>query len=233
MTRAEALPATPAEDEEQSVLDYLGRHPDFFERHADWLAEQPLRHGSGAAVSLIERQVTVLREHNEKLRSRLDELLATARSNEERVKGLNLLAENLIRADSLASVIAGLAESLNRDFQVESVQLALFGEAREDAGACIWIQRDQIPEALQDFFRQGRVSCGPLSAPVAELLFPGHGELQSVAMVPLDRSAPLGLIALASTDPARFSPDMGELFLEMTAKLITAALHFHGVGESD
>lgn len=233
MTRAEAATAMAVEDEEQNVLDYLSRHPEFFERHADWLAEQPLRHGAGAAVSLIERQVSVLREHNEKLRRRLDELLATARSNEDRVKGLNLLAENLIRADSLASVIAGLGESLNRDFQVESVQLALFGSPREEAGACLWLQREEIPDALSDFFRQGRVSCGPLSEAVAELLFPGHAELKSVALVPLDRSAPLGLIALASTEAERFSPEMGELFLEMTAKLITAALHFHGVGAAD
>lgn len=231
MTRADAAAAKLLEDEEQSVLAYLTQNPDFFERHGEWLAQLPLRHGSGAAVSLIERQVGVLRDNNEKLQARLDGLLVTARDNETRVKGLHHLAENLIRADSLPAMLAGLTQSLNEEFKVEAVRLALFGEADEAAQPCVWLQRDALPDSLDDFFRMGKVSCGMMSLAVRDLLFPGHPELASVALVPLDRSAPLGLLALASTDPQRFAPGMGELFLEMTAKLITAALHFHGVGE--
>ena len=105
MTRPEVLPVPPSEDEEKAMLDFLARTPDFFIRHAEVLAEMPIRHGSGGAVSLIERQVRVLRDNNQRLIQSLDDLLHTAWDNEQRVKSMNQLAEALIRADSLASVV--------------------------------------------------------------------------------------------------------------------------------
>lgn len=232
MTQAKALPVEMPEDAEQTVLDYLARTPDFFERHAEWLAEQAIRHDSGGAVSLIERQVRVLRERNEKLHQRLDGLLQTARENEHRVNGLNRLAENLIRADSLTSVVAGLSESLHAEFNVEAVRLCLFETGPElDQAGCLSLSRDEPPADLSDFFRQLRIICGPMQPQWRELLFAEHAELKSVALVPLGRQDCLGLLALGSTDALRFTPQMGNLFLDMTAKLCTAALRFHGAGQ--
>ncbi len=228
MTRPEVLPVPPSEEEEQAMLDFLARTPDFFIRHADVLAEMPIRHGSGGAVSLIERQVRVLRDNNTRLNQRLDELLHTARDNEHRVKSMNQLAEALIRADSLASVVAGLSSVLHSAFSVEAVRVALFDTNPDSDNGVIALERDALPDALKDFFRQGQVVCDRIDEPLRELMFGEHPELQSVALVPLDRADCLGLLALGSTDPDRFTPTMGKLFLEMTANLCVAALRFHG-----
>ena len=231
MTRPDALPVPLTEDEEQTVLDYLARSPDFFIRHADVLADMPIRHGSGGAVSLIERQVRVLRDKNARLTERLDELLQTARDNEARVNGLNQLAESLIQADSLAAVVAGLHTALQDEFHVEAVRLALFDCPDDLVGpGCLRLDRNEPPAGLQDFFRQGRVVCDAITSELREVLFADHPELQSVALVPLDRHDCLGLLALGSTDPERFTPNMGQLFLEMTANLCAAALRFHSAG---
>ncbi len=232
MTRADALPDAAPEDEDAAVLDYLARTPDFFVRHAELLEQLPLRHGSGGAVSLIERQVQVLREKNSLLGERLDELLHTARENEARVSGLNRLAESLIQADSLAAVVAGLSATLHTEFAVESVKLALFErpESLNDP-AVFGLDRDAMPAVLADFFRLGRVYCDAVSDELRAALFADHQELHSVALVPLDRAQPLGLLALGSTDRSRFHPGMGQLFLEMTANLCAAALRFHGAGQ--
>jgi len=42
---------------EESVTDYLVRHPEFFESHGEVLAKLKVPHPTGRAVSLIERQV--------------------------------------------------------------------------------------------------------------------------------------------------------------------------------
>ena len=48
---------------EREVADFLRRHPDFFERHLALLTELVVPHsGRTGAVSLLERQVTVLRD---------------------------------------------------------------------------------------------------------------------------------------------------------------------------
>ncbi len=229
MTRPDALPEP--QDEEAAVLDYLAREPDFFVRHAELLEQMPLRHGSGGAVSLIERQVQVLREKNTLLGERLDELLHTARENEARVNGLNRLAESLIQADSLAAVVAGLSATLHSEFAVESVKLALFDWPEDQSDpACVALDRESLPPVLADFFRLGRVYCDAVSDDLRAALFADHQELHSVALVPLDRQQRLGLLALGSTDGSRFNPGMGQLFLEMTANLCAAALRFHGAG---
>ncbi len=50
---------------EADVAEYLRSHPDFFERHSGLLLGLKLPHPTGAgAVSLMERQVAVLRQHN-------------------------------------------------------------------------------------------------------------------------------------------------------------------------
>lgn len=231
MTRPAAVPAAPSAEEEQTVLDFLARTPDFFERHAEVLENMPIQHGSGAAVSLIERQVQVLRARNQQLEARLESLLETARHNEARVQGMNGLAEALIRADGLAAVISALSTSLAGEFAVDAVRLAVFEvpEHCQDLGL-LKLDQDQLPAALKDFFRTGQIVCGPLDEELRSLLFDGHAELQSAALVPLDQRDSLGLLALASTDEQRFTPTMGRLFLDMTANLATAALRFHAAG---
>ncbi len=63
MSTREARGAPAASGEEETVARYLQHNPDFFERHQPLLARLRLPHArSGATISLIERQVEVLRE---------------------------------------------------------------------------------------------------------------------------------------------------------------------------
>ena len=52
---------------EDVVVDYLQNHPDFLEQRPDALVNLDLTHRSGEAVSLIERQVEMLRIRNAEL----------------------------------------------------------------------------------------------------------------------------------------------------------------------
>ena len=94
--------ATPPSD--QSVLDFLRQSPDFFLRHPSALSELSLPHESGDAVSLIERQIDILRERNVTMRKRMNELLQAARVNDEifaKTRPLNLA---LLEVDSWPTV---------------------------------------------------------------------------------------------------------------------------------
>ena len=74
-------PDAPLTDER--VLDYLKTDPEFFQRHAGLLSELKVSHESGRAVSLIERQVAILRERNMQMRRRMNELIQAAKDNDE------------------------------------------------------------------------------------------------------------------------------------------------------
>ncbi|MCZ6881361.1 MAG: DUF484 family protein, partial [Gammaproteobacteria bacterium] len=69
---------------DQAVAHYLDSNPEFFERHALLLGKLHLPHQTGSsAVSLVERQVGILRQRNRKLENQLRELMAIAQDNDE------------------------------------------------------------------------------------------------------------------------------------------------------
>ena len=67
---------------EKDVADYLSQHPTFFDLHPETLALVEVAHQTPGAVSLIERQVAVLRQQNKQLRGRIKDLAEIARDND-------------------------------------------------------------------------------------------------------------------------------------------------------
>lgn len=215
---------------ERDVVAHLLDHADFLERHPEVLEHLRLRHEAGRAVSLIERQVDILRARNQQLQGRLTELLETARENETRVWHLNTLARALLKAESSADIMAGLTACLKRDFGVDVAFLGVKGDAASSPAPALEIipPGDTRLSTFDNFFRLGQVVCGPLSADHARQLFPGWDHkaapLASAALVPLGKPVTRGMLALASREAKRFEPDMGTLFLELLADLVAAGL---------
>ncbi len=115
------------------VADFLRTYPDFFERNAALLAQLRLPHvrDSTATVSLVERQVEVLRERNQALERKLKELVDVARANDELADRIHRLSQRLIRARDLASTVEAIETSLREDFEAMHSVLVLFlDEAR-------------------------------------------------------------------------------------------------------
>ncbi|MFZ8986544.1 MAG: DUF484 family protein, partial [Steroidobacteraceae bacterium] len=68
--------------DDQAVIDHLLASPDFFERNASALLKLRLQDGRGGTVSLLERQVEVLRERNRQLEARIAEFIDIGRTND-------------------------------------------------------------------------------------------------------------------------------------------------------
>jgi uncharacterized protein YigA (DUF484 family) len=217
----------PAVDETQ-VVAFLKANPDFLARHPELFEVLELRHASGAAVSLIERQVEILRGKSGRLEDRLKTLLDAARDNESRAANVHRLARSLIRAPTLAATIAALRKCLREDFNVDDCWVGISAGAlkRHDIeGLYVIDPAGPVARAFENFFRTRLVECGPLEESRAKLLFPQAKALpQSAAIVPLEKEKDLGMLVLASADPQRFQPRQGRLFLDMTAELVAAAV---------
>lgn len=218
---------------EEAVMAYLREHSDFFEQHPEMLEHLALKHPSGKAVSLIERQIDVIRSRNHQLQQRLASLLETARENETRVWHLNSMARVLIHAANPGDVVQGLQTCLARDFGVDALFLGIKIQGdNTPADAPVKFLRymaegDAVLASHENFFRMGQVVCGPIAADQATQLFPhwdAKKPLRSMALVPLGKPATGGMLALASTDVERFQPDMGTLFLDLMADLVAASL---------
>lgn len=230
--------SSPTLIEEADVAAYLRECPLFFERHAELLEHLSLPHHRGSAVSLVERQVELLRERNRQLQARFDTLVNAARENEARVVHVNRVAARLIEAATLHEALRGIEDAIRAEFDVAHVLVLLRASAadpdgRSDLAGLRVIGADSEQErALTDFFRMGKTECGPLAPTLAAALWPDAAEPpRSAALVPLDRVTQLGALVLASQDPERFTRAMGSWFLEQVAALVAGAcrarLHLH------
>ncbi len=153
--QAENTQGTEAPLGDEAVADFLMSNPDFFQRHTDLVARLRVPHGAGAAVSLIEHQVSVLRRQLETERQRLAHLIARARDYETLSGRLHGLILQLIAAPDQERVEAALCDSLRREFSAEEVTLKLFPvEAATEP--------DAVLSAFRDFLDREHSLCGPL-----------------------------------------------------------------------
>jgi len=231
MTTREARGLAAAkENEEDAVAAYLQHNPDFFERHQALLVRLRVPHArGGSTISLVERQIEVLREKHAGLEDKLAELVSVARANDAIAEKLHRFTRRLLRAGSRAEAVALIEASLREDFDSFHGVLVLIGEYPDLAPQRFVrsIARDDVGlKSFDTLFASGKPRCGQVRDTQREFLFgQDANDIGSVALVPLgDKSAPLGVLALGSTDRDRFHPGMSTEFLARMADLITDSL---------
>src|SRR5450432_1788170 len=130
MTTSQARGVKTENLSDASVADYLQTYPDFFERNGQLLTKLRLPHlrDAGATVSLVERQVEVLRERNQSLERKLKELVDVARANDALADRIHRLSQRLIKAHDLLETIHAVEASLREDFDAMHSVLVLFLE---------------------------------------------------------------------------------------------------------
>lgn len=210
---------------EAQVCEFLCTETDFFDRHPELLESLELPHESGKAVSLIERQISVLRDRNLEMRSRLNNLLETARANDRLFEKTKRLVLAVLEADSLTQAIETLYGSLKNDFQIEYYQLILFSTESRSASPARIISLEQGSQAIGSLLRSNRATCGVLRDEELAFLFEEQASaIKSVAVVPLNNGNTFGVLAIGSSDPLYYKSSMGTLFLSYIAEVLNRTL---------
>lgn len=210
---------------EQSIVDYLKKHPDFFNFHEDLLTTMQIPHNRGAAISLVERQLTVLRDENQQLQRRLDNLISIAQKNEELNQRIQRLVVALLGAESADEFFDILYETLKVEFNTDNVVIRLFDLPGPSlAGRQEFIEYDaQVFTLFENLLEQNHPICGRLSESQILYLFPDV-KVGSAVLVPLGVPKPQGILALGSKDVARFHAGMGTDLLKYMGDLISQLL---------
>lgn len=213
---------------EAAVIEYLRNHPDFFEQHQPLLAILRVPHPAGGAVSLIERQVSVLRQQNQQLRRKLMDMVQAARDNEELTGRMQQLGVALADTTDLQDMLETLDRVLRRDFRADAVALCLIDvPATVTTPAHVQFLEGTDP-ALAHFEKilaAKRPACGRLKSRQLEFLFGDDAAaIASGALMPLVAERSLGVLAIGSRDPHRFHPAMGTVFLRHMGELVSHTL---------
>lgn len=221
------------ESEQQLAVDLelislLRENPDILQRHPELLAVLEVPHQSGSAVSLIERQVTVLRQQTQAQDKRLRELMNIARYNERLAESRHSLALNLLAAHDLNDVVSTVLDTLSNELSADYAVIKLFSDDKERIKQSSGLFVNSCDEALAVFktmLEQKNTVCGKAITEQKTFLFEENTDsIKSVAVIPLVAGANLGLIGLGANDAERFKPSMGTDFLSQIGDLVSASL---------
>jgi uncharacterized protein YigA (DUF484 family) len=225
MSSQVSQPMPTAEVSDREFAEYLRTNPDFFERHPELLALLRLPHESGGTVSLVERQITLLRDQANQYKAKLDEIMRVARENEEVNNRMHRLTLTLIESATFDEVLNTLQDELHDQFDADAVELRLFSttdlpELPEESS-----QAHSEIAAFRKFFESGKPVCGQLNSEQLTYLFgPQAEEVRSAVLIPLKARDLLGLLAVGSRSEQRFHAGMGTHFLGRLGEIVARTL---------
>ena len=241
---------------DEAVLSFLTMNPEFFVKNQDILPRLRIPHDSGKAVSLIEKQVSVLRGKCGTLENSLRDLIAVARENENLHQRLHVLIQEIISAPKLDNIVSLTRSSLCENFNADDVHLLLVAgkpvarrrkkttdeEAKPAAkttarrrkpraidGLSVVADADPCLDLFSDLFDSQETVCGmPSAEQLACFVGRDYANIASAAMIPLFHENKLGVVMLTSRDESRFSTGKGVMFLNQLGELLSRRLHSYG-----
>jgi uncharacterized protein YigA (DUF484 family) len=226
-----AVVGTPLTDaiSEESIADYLKSHPDFFERHAPLVLGLKLPHrAGGASISLVERQVAMMRQRNGQLERQLKDLVAVAKQNDALVEKIHQLCLKLMRSPTLTQRLERLETGLREDFAAERAVLVLFPDAPAAAVREGFVRRmgvdDPDVRPFATFLRAAKPRCGPLRDRQKNIFERDGDTVSSAALVPLGPESKLGFLIIGNHDPDHFHPGKRMDFLARLGEVLAVAI---------
>ena len=195
----------------KDVEAFLRANPNFLQDRPGLLAVLNLPHGGEGAVSLIERQVSVLRERNIASRQKLNALTDIGRQNDRLLEATRQSILALLGAENRGELSRTWIEQIRDTF-------------RADAGVLLWMDthsEDEAARVADKLIRQGESFSGVLRPEEMRALFNTEAIEGSAAVSAVrDGKQVVGVLAVASRDPRRYQPEDGTLFLDYLAEVV-------------
>ena len=216
---------------ELQLISMLRENADILTRHPELLAVLEVGHQSGDAVSLIERQVAVLRKQIQAQENRLLELMDVARDNERLSETRHRLAVDLLSARDTDDVISIVLDTFKAELSADYAVVKLFSDDQsliEQSSGLYVDTKDDALSAFKTMLEHKNTVCGKSTEEQIAYLFEDSAEsIRSVAIIPLVSGSNLGLIGLGANDASRFNASMGTEFLSQIGELVSASLAVH------
>ena len=197
----------------KDVEEFLRAHPNFLQDRPGLLAVLNLPHGGEGAVSLVERQVSVLRQRNIVSRQQFNALSDIGREN-----------DRLLEA-TRRTVLALLAGT-NRQELTHIWLVQVTNTFKAELGALIWTTSEpnssnSAQSVADKLIGQGESFSGVLRPEEMNALFASDASQGSAALSPIRNGSDiLGVLAVGARDSARYRQEDGTIFLEYLAEVI-------------
>jgi uncharacterized protein len=213
-----AKATTTLELNADDVAAYLRNHPDFFTDRDSLLADMTVPHESGKAISLLERQVKILRDRSIESRHTLNELLENARYNDQLFSVTRNLVLMLLEENELAPLCSVTESSLGTQPGIDACRLIILDTPELAA---------ELQSAFPAAFRSKKVVTQTLDKTASRLLFPSAATpLRSAALCPVTYHRDLlALLVIGNHSQEYFTPELDTLFPDFIAEVLGALIN--------
>ena len=202
------------------VEEFLILNPDFLSANSHILNSIEIVHETGGAVSLIQKQVEMLRKNYESTSSNLLQLLEIAKANEgifEKTKGLIL---ELIVCRNLNDVVLITEEKFIKELNADACKLLFFKENINLPKGRI-LDAKEAHRVIGKKYNAGEIFCGPLDKKESSYIFDKKTKVIDCVLVPIKNSECPGMLALGSYSQDNYSKENDSLFLEFVAETLS------------
>ena len=211
----------------KEIAEYLILNPNFFKENPEVLNSIEIVHDSGAAVSLIQKQVELLRSNYNSTTDKLMELLGNAKNNEDIFIQTKELILRLIDASSIEEIVALLEKSFVSNFGAKKSRVLFFSESSKNLPKGRIKSPAEATNILGNLLKPGKIFCGEVNKEVAKFIFNQKTDVKEMALVPLNSNSLLGLIALGSDKSGKYSDNKDTLFLDFIAEVVSKLIDGH------
>ncbi len=215
------------EIDEAKVVQYLQHNPEVLMAYPEVFSSLVIPHKTGGATSLVERQLKLLRENNQSLKVKIDELVGIARENEELNQRFHRLALELMNTDQLHDVLAMIQDQVQTFFYTDFVCFRFLPGVGEAGNILTGLYLDNdsgIVDSVKPWIKARKPVCGRQDEKINQELFGPDIRIGSSALIPLYHTGDLGLLCLGSVNADRFGLTMGTIFLQQLGELVSNRL---------
>jgi uncharacterized protein YigA (DUF484 family) len=227
MSEVTAEQPKTAETDETTVIRYLQANPAVLMDHPEVFSTLAIPHQTGGATSLVERQIRLLREENQRLKSKIEQLVGIARDNEELNQRFHRLALELMNTEQLHDVLSMVQDQVQTFFYTDYVCFRFLPGVREAGNVLDGLHMNAdsgIVERVKPWIEARKPICGRQDDAINRELFGPDIRIDSCAFIPLYHTRNLGLLCLGSVSAERFGASMGTIFLQHLGELVSNRL---------
>ena len=193
----------------QHLVDFLNENPNIFQQHPELLELVTLSDSRGTA-SLLERQVAMLKERLSEHKSQHSQFIQVARENEQISDNFTQLICQLIGFTNLSEFATEFPTELRNKFEIDEVTFKTKQAATRRPS-----EHEGYDETIRRLTNSRAVCDNRWPSGIMKLFF--TADINSAALVPMrtkNSNEPLGVLALGSRDPQRYTNDLGTAHLD-------------------
>ena len=214
---------------DEEVAIYLVENPSFFINREDLLVKIKIPHKKKGAISLVEKQLEVLRERQVVTSKKINEFVENAARNKDIFDKSHKLVLELMAAGHISEFCSALEGSLNHGFGCKTNSLILFGPKKKLNRLASQVPLQIAKDRLDDLMQKNVPTLGVFNSNQLDFLFKEESpEVKSAAVLTLrNKNKYLGILAIGSDNIEYFTKDMDTLFVDFIASAVGKLLPLH------